>query len=124
MYETLVLETRRFTFGGSLVRFGDLAPHCLVRNARCGDLSRTKRSFWRLGASLVEEVSYDTLVLETWRMTLGGSLVRNTGFGDLALHFWRKSRMKRSFWRLGASLLEEFSYDTLVLELDSDVASL
>ena len=105
-YETFVLETWRFTFGGSLVRnarFGDLALHFWRK-------SRTKRSFWRLGASLLEEVSYETLVLETWRFTFGGSLVRNARFGDLALHFWRKSRTKRSFWRLGTSLLEEVSY--------------
>ena len=68
-------------------------------------------------ASFLEEVSYETLVLESWRLTFGGSLVRNAGFGDfMALHFWRKSRTKRSFWRLGASLLEEVSYETLVLE--------
>ena len=73
-YETLVLETWRFTFGES----------------------RTKRSFWRLGASLLEEILYETLVLETW------------------LRFWRKSCTKRSFWRLGAALLEEVSYETLV----------
>ena len=78
--------------------------------------SRTKRSFWRLGSSLLEEVSYETLVLETWQFTFGGSLVRNARFGDLALHFWRKSRTKRSFWRLGSSLLEEVLYETLVLE--------
>ena len=57
--------------------------------------SRTKRSVWRLGASLLEEVSYETLVLEAWRFTFGGSLVRNARFGDLALHFWRKSRTTR-----------------------------
>ena len=68
--------------------------------------SRTKRSFWRLGASLLEEVSYEKLVLETWRFTFGGSLVRNARFRD-------KSRI---FWRLGASLLEEVSYETFVLE--------
>ena len=95
--------------------------------------SRAKRSFWRLGASLLEEVLNETLVLETWRFTFGESLVRNVRFGDLALHFWRKSRTKRSFWRLGAllleevstkrsfwrlgaSLLEEVSYETFVLE--------
>ena len=141
-YEALVLETWCVTFGGSL-----------VRNARFGDLvlqfwrkSRTKRSFWRLGASLLEEVSYEaletwrftfagslvrnarfgdslleevsyeTLALETWPFTFGGSLVRSARFGDLLLHFWRKSRTKRSFWRLGASLLEEVSYEALVLE--------
>ena len=62
--------------------------------------SRTKRPFWRLGASLLEEVSCETLLLETWCFTFGGSLVRNARFGDLALHVWRKSRTKRSFWRL------------------------
>ena len=58
--------------------------------------SRTKRWLWRLGASLLEEVSYETLVLETW--------------------LWRKSRTKRSFWKLGASLFEEASCETLFLE--------
>ena len=54
--------------------------------------------------------------LAPWRLTFGGSFVRNVRFGDLALQFWRKSRTKRSFWRLGASILEEVSYETLVLE--------
>ena len=49
------------------------------------------------------------------------SLVRNARTGDLPLHFWRKFRTKRafwrrSFWRLGASFLEEVLYETLVLE--------
>ena len=50
-------------------------------------------------------------------------------FGDLPLHFWRKSRTERAFWRLGASLLEEVSYEALVspgaalVELDSDLVS-
>ena len=50
-------------------------------------------------ASLLEEVSYETLVLETWRFTFGGTLVRNARFGDLAFHF-----------------LEEVSCETLILE--------
>ena len=33
-------------------------------------------------------------------VSFGGSLVRNARFGDLARDFWRKSRTKRSFWRL------------------------
>ena len=103
--EPLVLETWRFSFGGSLARnacFRDLALHFWRK-------SRANRSFWRLGASVLEEVSREMLVLETWRFTFGGSLVRAARFGDFALHFWRKSRPKRSFWRLGASLLEEVS---------------
>ena len=103
--------------GGSLARiagFGDLALHFWRK-------SRTKRSFWRLGASLLEGVLYEALVLETWRFTFEGSRARSARFGDLALHFWRKSRTKRSFWRLssitfGGSLLEEVLYETLVLE--------
>ena len=70
----------------------------------------------RLGVSILEEVSYETLVLETRRSTFGGSLARNARFGDLALHFWRKSRTKCLFWRRGVSLSEEVSYETLVLE--------
>ena len=111
-YQALVLETWRFTFGGSLVRnarFGDSAHHFWRKSC-------TKRWFWRLGASLLEEVSYEALVLETWRFTFGGRLVRSARFGDLALHFWRKSRTKRSIWRLGASLLEDVSYEALILE--------
>ena len=77
-----------------------------MKSAPCQLLPLTAKSFWRLGASLLEEAC-ETLVLETWRFTCGGRLVRNARFGDLALHFWRKSRTKRSFWRLGASLLEE-----------------
>ena len=97
--------------------------------------SCTKRWLWRLGASLLEEVLYETLALETRRFTFGGNLIRNARFGDLALdfwrksrakrwfwrflalHFWRKYRTKRSFWRFGASLLEEVSYETLLLEI-------
>ena len=48
-----------------------------------------------VSAGLLEEVSYEMLVLQT-----------------LTCEFWRKSRTKRSFWRL----LEEVSYETLVLE--------
>ena len=49
-HEARVLETWRFTFGGSLVRnarFGDWALHFWRK-------SHTKRSFWRLGTALVE----------------------------------------------------------------------
>ena len=91
-----VLETCHFTFGGSLARnarFGDLTLHFWRK-------SHTKRSFWRLAASLLEEVSYETLVVETCRFTFGGSLARNAHFGGFH----------------GASLLEGVSHETLVLE--------
>ena len=123
-YELLILETwSRFTFGGSLARnarFGDLALH--FWRTSC-----TKRWFWRLGASLLEEVSYETLVLETWRFTLedvsyetlvletcGASLLEDVSYETLVLETWRFTF--RLFWRLGVSLLEEVSYETLVLE--------
>ena len=54
-----------------------------------------KQTFWRLGASLLEDESYETFVLETWRFTFGGSLVPNARLGDLA---------------------QEVSYETLILE--------
>ena len=60
------------------VRFRDLPLHFWRK-------SRTKRLFWRLDASLLEEVSYETLVLGTFRFTFGGSLVRNGRFGDFGL---------------------------------------
>ena len=188
----------RLSFGGSLVRSsrsGDLRGSGLEEAsyetlvletcaAHFWRKSRTKRSFWRLarlsfGGSLGRsarsgdlrgEVSYEALVLETcaaqvwrkprmkrsfWRLarlTFGGSLGRSARSGDLrgsvleevsyealvletcAARFWRKLRMKRSFWRLArltfggslgrsacsgdlrGSVLEEVSYEALVLE--------
>ena len=41
---------------------------------------------------------------------------RKSCIGDLTRDFLRKSRAKRSFWRLDARLFEEVSYETLVLE--------
>ena len=78
-------------------------------------MSRTKRSFWRLDACLLEEISYEALVLETWRLTFGGSLDRNAHFVGSS-EFLKVSRTKRSFWRLDTCLLEEIAYETLVLE--------
>ena len=52
-------------------------------------------------------------------MNFGRSLVRNARFGDLTCDFWRKSRTKRSFCRLEVGLLEDVSYETLVLQTSS-----
>ena len=62
------------------------------------------------------KVSWKTLVLEGWIVTFGESLVENTRFGSLDCHFWSTSRVKRSFWKLGFSLLVKVSWKTLVLE--------
>ena len=43
---------------------------CGDRVGRASLLERAKRSFWRLDASLLEEVSYETLGLGTWRFIL------------------------------------------------------
>ena len=116
-YKTLVLELRIFSFRGSL-----------AQNARFGspDLqfsrkSRTKRSFWKSGSSVFEEVSHKTLVLElrsfSWSsgasvfeevshktlvlevriFSFRGSLAQNTRFGSPDLQFSRKSRRICSF---------------------------
>ena len=85
----------RLTFGGSF-----------VRNARFADFD-----MW-----VFEEISYETLVLEIWRVAFWGSLVRNARFRDLTRDFWRTSRTKRSFWRLDVWLLKEVSYETFVLQ--------
>ena len=77
----------------------------------------------RLRAALLEEVSYETLVLETWHFTkrwfwrLGASLLEEVSCETLVLETWR-SRTRRSFWRLGASPLRTFggSLETLLLE--------
>ena len=69
-----------------------------------------------LRSSLLREVSCKTLVLEAWIVTFGESLVENARLGSLDCHFWRKSRVKRSFWKLGLSLLVKVSCKTLVLE--------
>ena len=78
--------------------------------------SPVKRSFWKLGLSLLVEISWKTLVLEAWIVTFGGSHVENARFGSLDCHFWWKSRGKRSFWKLGLSFLVKISCKTLVLE--------
>ena len=78
--------------------------------------SRGKRSFWKLGLSLLVKVSWKMLVLEAWIVTFGASLVENARFGSLDCHFWCKSRGKCSFWKLGLSLLVKVSWKMLVLE--------
>ena len=60
--------------------------------------SRVKRSFWKLGLSLLVKVSWNMLVLEAWILTSGESLV------------------ERSFWKLGFSLLVKVSWKRLILE--------
>ena len=89
-WKTFVLEAWLVTFGKSL-----------VENARVGSLdcpfwwkSRGKRSFWKLGLSLLVKVSWKTLVLEAWIVTFGESLVENVRCGSLDCHFWWKSRGK------------------------------
>ena len=62
------------------------------------------------------KVSCKTLVLEAWIVTFGESLVENARFGSLDCHFWSKSGVKRSFWKLGFSLLVKVSWKMLVLE--------
>ena len=99
--KTLVLELRIFSFRGCLaqnVRFGapDLQFSRKSRTKRSPDLqfsrkSRTKRSFWSSGASVFEEVSQKTLVLEVRSFSFRGSLAENVRFGSPDLQFSRKS---------------------------------
>ena len=63
--------------------------------------SRVKRSFWKLGLSLLVKISWKMLVWEAWIGTFGESLVENARFGGLDCHFWWKSQAKRSLWELG-----------------------
>ena len=95
------------------VRFVRRARDPLRRSCVSSARHAGESAFWRLAASLLEEVSYEALVLETCRFNFGGSIARSARFGDGALHFWRKSCTRPSFWRLGTALVE----------LDSDLAS-
>ena len=117
-YKTLVLELRIFSFRGSL-----------AQNARFGSpelqfsrKSPTKRSFWKSGSSVFEEVSYKTLVLELRIFSFRGSLAQNARFGAPELQFSRKSRTKRSFWKSGSSVFEEVSQNLLVYNILMQVA--
>ena len=117
-YKTLVLELRIFIFRGSL-----------AQNARFGSpelqfsrKSRTKRSFWKSGSSVFEEVSHKTLVLEPRIFSFRGSLAQNARFGSPDLQFSRKSRTKRSFWKSGSSVFEEVSQNLLVYNILMQVA--
>ena len=78
--------------------------------------SRVKRSFWKLGLSLLVKVSWKTFDLKAWIVTFGGSLVENARFESLDCHFWWKSRGKCSFWKLGLSLLVKVSWKMFVLK--------
>ena len=49
---------------------------------------RGKRSFWRLVLSLLVKVLWKTRVLEAWIVTFGECLVENARFGSLYCHFW------------------------------------
>ena len=114
-HTTLVLELRISSFRGSLAqnaRFG--AP-----DLQFSKMSRTKRSFWKSGSSVFEEVSHKTLVLELRIFSFRGSLAQNARFGAPApdLQFSRKSRTKRSFWSSGSSILEEVSQNLLVYNI-------
>ena len=88
------------------VRLG-FAMQSVCSEIRFCEKSPVKRSFWKLGLSLLVEVSC---------VTFGGSHVENARFGSLDCHFWWKSRGKRSFWKLGLSFLVKISWKTLVLE--------
>ena len=67
------------------VRRNPLRRSCVSKARNAGE-----SAFWIGRALLLEEISFETLVLETWRFTFGGNLARNAHFGDLALQFWRK----------------------------------
>ena len=115
LHKTLVLEVRIFSFRGSL-----------AQNARFGapDLqfswkSHTKRSFWKSGSSVFEEVLHKTLVSEVRSFSFRGSLAQNARFGAPDLQFSRKSRAKRSFWKSESSVFEDVSHKTLVSEVRS-----
>ena len=111
--KTLVLEVRIFSFRGSLAqsaRFG--AP-----DLQFSKMSRTKRSFWKSGSSVFEEVSHKTLVLELRIFSFRRCLAQNARFEAPDLQFSRKSRTKRSFWSSGSSILEEVSQNLLVYNI-------
>ena len=86
------------------VRLG-FAMQSVCSEIRFCEKSPVKRSFWKLGLSLLVEVSWKTLVLEAWIVTLmkiswkmlvleawivifGEKLVQNARFGSLDCHFW------------------------------------
>ena len=82
---------------------------CRTANARFGspDLqfsrkSRAKRSFWKSGSAVFEEVSHKTLLLE---------------LRIFRVPFSRKSRIRRSFWKPGSSVFEEVSQNLLVYKI-------
>ena len=110
-HTTLVLELRISSFRGSLAqnaRFG--AP-----DLQFSKMSRTKRSFWKSGSSVFEEVSHKTLVFRIF--SFRRSLAQNARFEAPDLQFSRKSRTKRSFWSSGSSILEEVSQNLLVYNI-------
>ena len=86
------------------------AMQIVCSEVRFCEKSRVKRSFWKLGLSLLVKVSWKTLVLEAWIVSFCECLVENARFGSLDCHFWWKSRGKRSFWKLGLSVFANVSW--------------
>ena len=81
------------------------AMQSVCSEVRFCEKSRVKRSFWKLGLSLLVNVSWkmlvleawiltfgerlvQMLVLEAWLVTFGESLVENARFGSLDSLFW------------------------------------
>ena len=69
---------------------------------------RLKGTLTRLPASHMSEVLYETLILGDWQTLTRDSCRKSRTkrsfwrldtWGDLTRDFWRKSRTKRSFWR-------------------------
>ena len=123
-HKTLILEVRIFSFQGGLAQNVGFGSPDLQFSRK----SRTKRSFWSSGISVLGDVSHKTLVLEVWIFSFQGSLAQNVGFGSPDLQFSRKSRtpgsqfsgtsrIKRSFWKSGSSVFKGASHKTLVLEV-------
>ena len=79
-------------------------------------MSRVKRSFWKLSWSLFANVSRAALVLEVYILTFCECLVWNARFGSLHSHFLRMSRVKRSFWKPTFSLFANVSCETRILK--------
>ena len=70
------------------VTLGFVTTQSVCPEVRFCEKSRGKRSFWKLGFSLLVKVSWKTLVLEAWIVTFSESLVENARFGSLDCHFW------------------------------------
>ena len=121
-HETIVLEAFCVKIVGSIARNARFASLCCEISKK----PRTKRSFWKLFLWKLLEASHKTILLEgvwcNWTTANDKTIAdhqplttASDAFASFFCEIWKKTRTKRSVWKLFLWNLEEASCDTMFL---------